>query len=259
MPVQMAIDAGAAEVVIVDISGEPEQKMLTGSENVKLRYVRSSYLFNEGIKQTLTFDPELSKEYMHCGYLDTLKTFHMLDGYTYYFKKGEKYNAKDYEPLCRDMFEQIYSCMPFEKRLEKMSRQSVVDHLNKNMMDPFRTFSNVTLCCEEAASMFGIDCRSEVYTMKKKKKKIIDALNQTVKKSEEEQGKTVMSRLTDTVPLLSMLEKEKLTSEIAYLLAKTDNEEALDSSRNELWIVGIAMPEIIASAVFCAAALRALN
>lgn len=251
MPIQMAIDAGAEEIVVIDISGNPETTVI--DETVRMHYIRSKFLFNDaGFKATLTFDSELSQEYMRCGYLDTLKEFGLLDGISYYFERGEKYNTKDYEPYCRFIFEDLYSCLPCEKKMEKMSREAVTKYMSREVLNPFKSNSNIIICCEAAASVFTLD-QKPVYTLKEISGDIDKAL---VFQKEKEAGENsdVFSQITEAVPLLGVFEKEKLLYDITVKLLKSVEEGKLsEKEKSKLWLIGITMPELISAAIFCAA------
>jgi len=258
MPLKMALNAGATEVVVVDISSAPDQMIV--NENATIRYIRSKALNNEGQLNTsrmLMFDKDLSKIYMEHAYLDTLKEFDMIDGYVYSFKKGEKYNMSQYEQESRERFKKLFCCLPCEGLVERMARENIVNYMGKCVENPFEHFSNTMLCSEAAATIFKIDPRV-IYSTQEFVSKILENFD-TAKKEKNKDGKIdSLMRIVDSGIIdgirhnLDMLEKRKIVIEITKLLISGKIDE---KQKNKIWLVGIAFPEIICASLFCAAAI----
>lgn len=92
LPINLAIEMGADEVIAVDLSsiGLKNKKF---EKDIKVDYIKTSNktLFS------INFDKDFSKQSMLMGYYDTLKHFNKLGGKTYTFKKKSLEN--NYEKI----------------------------------------------------------------------------------------------------------------------------------------------------------------
>ena len=86
MPINLAIDMGASEVIAVDLNvveiKQPPKK------NIKRTYI----VPNNKLGSFLIFDSKIAKQNIRYGYNDTLKAFGKLEGKKYSFKKGQLEN-----------------------------------------------------------------------------------------------------------------------------------------------------------------------
>ncbi|NCC86649.1 MAG: patatin-like phospholipase family protein [Clostridia bacterium] len=260
MPIKMALDAGATEVVVVDISSAPDQIIV--NDNATIRYIRSKALDNDGQLNTsrmLMFDKEISKRHMEQAYIDTLKQFDMLDGYVYSFKKGEKHNMSQYENESREIFKKIFCCLPFEGLVERRARENIINYIGKCVENPFEHFSNTMLCSEAAANIFKIDT-CEIYSTQEFVFKILDGFDVANKEKAKDGKIDSLINLIDSERIdgirhnLDMFEKRKIVVEITklLLLGKIDEKQ-----KNKIWLLGFAFPEIICASIFCAAVMSA--
>lgn len=257
MPIRMAIEAGATEIVVVDISSNPD--LMIVNDDATIHYIRSKALSGEGqfnMSKMLMFDKDLSKKYMAHAYLDTLKEFGALDGYLYAFEKGEKFKMRKYEEESGKLFKKIFCCLPCEGLVERMARESVTRYMNKCVENPFEQFSNTMLCEESAASIFKIDT-TVIYTAEKLAKLILDSLN-TVKNEKESMSESDPFARISEAKIISgikqnfdIFEERRMLVEITRLLFHDDIDI---KQKNIIWLVAIAFPELICSALFCAAA-----
>ncbi len=85
MPVNLAMERGAEEIVAVDLEAIGRQKAVHAKSGVKLRYIRSRW----DLGVFLLFDQEVAVRNMQLGYLDGLKEFGKLEGEAYAFRPGE--------------------------------------------------------------------------------------------------------------------------------------------------------------------------
>ena len=138
MPVQMAVNAGATEVAVVDISGGLSHQPTLRDDRALIHYIHNKRPFNNGQPGAmLLFDQEISRQNMRQGYLDTCKCFGLLDGSYYSFQKNEKYQTRAQEILCHRKFSQLFSALPSAARFERSGRQNVISHLEKTEEGPF--------------------------------------------------------------------------------------------------------------------------
>ena len=86
MPINLAIDMGASEVIAVDLNvveiKQPPKK------DIKITYIEP----NNKLGSFLIFDSKIAKQNIRYGYNDTLKAFGKLEGKKYSFKKGQLEN-----------------------------------------------------------------------------------------------------------------------------------------------------------------------
>lgn len=83
MPINMAIEMGAREVIAVDLESIGIKQDVK-YDNVKITYIRP----NNDIGSFLVFDKKLARRGIKYGYFDTLKVYNKLDGGRYTFKLG---------------------------------------------------------------------------------------------------------------------------------------------------------------------------
>ena len=84
MPVQMALDKGADEVIAVYLNavGLVDRKALQATPNLTL--IESKW----DLGSTLIFDTDNARRIMRLGYLDAMKAYHVFDGEYYTFARG---------------------------------------------------------------------------------------------------------------------------------------------------------------------------
>ncbi|MGN1413168.1 MAG: patatin-like phospholipase family protein [Anaerovoracaceae bacterium] len=84
MPIQMALDKGADEVIAVYLNavGIVDRKALQSTPNLTL--IESKW----DLGSTLIFDTDNARRIMRLGYLDAMKAYHVFDGEYYTFARG---------------------------------------------------------------------------------------------------------------------------------------------------------------------------
>ena len=96
IPIQLALDLGADEIIAVDL------KAIGLKKKVKDRSVPITYITPRcDLGSFLVFDKTLARRAMRLGYFDTLKTFHKLEGnyYTFYCGELKKLTHQYFEPF----------------------------------------------------------------------------------------------------------------------------------------------------------------
>ncbi|RPF47640.1 NTE family protein [Hydrogenoanaerobacterium saccharovorans] len=84
MPINLAIQRGADEIIAVDLEAIGRQKRVN-APGVKIRYIRSKW----DLGVFILFDKEAAKRNIELGYLDMMKAFGKLEGFAYPFYRGE--------------------------------------------------------------------------------------------------------------------------------------------------------------------------
>jgi len=106
MPINMAIEMGAKEIIAVDLEAIGIKKEVK-YDGVDITYIRP----RNDIGSFLVFDTGLAKRGIKYGYLDTMKVYKKLDGDKYTFKLGDldknyqKYSDK-FLKYCEDLFKE---------------------------------------------------------------------------------------------------------------------------------------------------------
>ncbi len=105
LPINLAIDMGADEVIAVDLSAIGIKQKVKNSD-VKIDYIKHSdkHMF------TLDFNPTTAKKNIKLGYNDTMKYYKKLEGNIYTFKKGDL--ERNYNKISNNyisLFKQILS------------------------------------------------------------------------------------------------------------------------------------------------------
>lgn len=85
IPISMAVDMGATEIVVVDLKSIGLVKKIKIPSDIKVTNITTSW----DLGALLMFDPDRAKRNIELGYLDGLKAFGLLDGEKYTFNKGQ--------------------------------------------------------------------------------------------------------------------------------------------------------------------------
>lgn len=93
VPINLAIEQGAEQVVAVDLDGIGFVREPVTEQGVEIVRIRSYW----DLGTVFEFDKNIFARNRRLGYYDTMKAFHELDGYYYTFARGEL--AKNYEAL----------------------------------------------------------------------------------------------------------------------------------------------------------------
>ncbi|MEG2311703.1 MAG: patatin-like phospholipase family protein, partial [Bacilli bacterium] len=83
LPLNLAIDLGATQIIAVDLDAVGIKKRVKNRE-VKITSISPT----NKLESFLMFDKNVTKKMIKFGYNDTLKAFNKLEGHTYTFKKG---------------------------------------------------------------------------------------------------------------------------------------------------------------------------
>ena len=256
MPIQMAIDAGAEDIVIINIGSSSGSK-LKDYEGIKFRYIVSKRPLTEKFGGMLMFDKETSLNHIKQGELDTYKAFDMLDGYYYSFKRFEKYKITPFEVYCSSKFEYIFSGLPNANRFEKNGRESILNHLRGYDDRPFEFNSNVLYCAEAAAEIFELNPR-DVYTMDSMNKLVLKNCTSLITEEYGEQVDILSEKLDKGISIdllklvLDNFDKKFL---LAYCLKLMLKNFLNPAEKRRLWAVADITPQTFCAALFCYASI----
>ena len=168
LPINLAIDLGATEVIAVDL------RAIGFKKNIKDKSVDITYITpNNKIGSFLVFDKAQAKKAIKLGYNDTMKTFKKLEGHKFTFKK---YNLiKNYNKYI-DKFEQNLNNIfnTEHKILNQIFKSDIFkDILNNKIL--YNNFNNIV---EYAGKIFNYD-ESNIYHIKSYNKGLLTALSNT--------------------------------------------------------------------------------
>lgn len=256
MPVKMAIEAGADEIVVINI-GKSAGAGYGETDNVSFKYISSKKPLNDVFGGMLMFDREISLSNIRQGELDAYKAFDMLDGYYYAFKKYEKYKITAFEPYCAERFDKVFSGLPSAGRVEKSGRESVLNYLRGYEDRPFEFNSNILYCAETAADIFGINAQVEY---------MLDELNELINQAAialitEEYGTKVedLSQRLDHGLSLDLIKIVANNFDKKFLLAYTLklllNKQMEYDDKKRLWLIADIMPQTFCAALYCCASI----
>lgn len=151
LPVKMAIDKGATDIIAVDLDafGVVKKEHFKRAERVK--YIRSYW----NLGPSLVFDRATIRRNIRLGYLDTLKTYDAYEGNAFTFLPG----------FCKEITAQLSCCLPLEEMLQKSGGgtfdqlflkgvQKIIKKRGRQKTDHFTT---ALVCAELAGELFGMD------------------------------------------------------------------------------------------------------
>lgn len=256
MPIQMALDRGAEEVVAVNIGKMPVQKLK--ENNAVIHYVHNKRPFNDGqFGSVAIFEKELSLNNIRQGYLDTCKAFNRFDGYYYTFEKYECYHVSTYEGVCAQKFNRIFSVLPSENRFDRIGRQNVIEMLQGFEQGPFETNNNVLGCAELAAEIFDFNPR-EIYTLQSLAENLILETTTLIADNSANSIAFITRQLDKglSFDLLKTIVKnwdKKLI--LGFSLQLLLEDELSQAQKRRLWLVASLMPDVFCAALFCCSAI----
>lgn len=258
IPVKMALDKGATEIVAVNIGSMGKaQNVETGSAVV--HYIQNKRPFNNGQRgSVMMFDKNISLQNIQLGYLDGLKEFGKLDGFYYSFHKGEAEKALFLEPVMRKKYRTVFSDLPASSKLEEAASESVKKHLGENTEFPLGINCGALACIEAAAEIFEINPRI-IYTVdticEMVEERFYEALNNQSADELISLAKTLDRGISFELmkTAVSGLDKKALTVYAAQILMHA---EISHSHMLRLWIIAALMPDVFCAAMFCYAYLQ---
>lgn len=127
LPINLAIDLGADEVIAVDLGAIGLVKPVK-NKNVKITYIRPK----NNLGSFLAFEKEYSRIAISLGYNDTMKIYGMLDGDNYAFKKGSlKRNFQRISSKFYKLLDKYYYNPLFKIKYKKLTGVNKEQEFNK--------------------------------------------------------------------------------------------------------------------------------
>ena len=169
MPINLAIDLGATEIIAVDL------RAIGFKKSIKDKTVDVTYIAPRNkIGSFLVFDKVQARKAIKLGYNDTMKTFNKLEGNKFTFRK---YNLiKNYNKYS-DKFEiklkEIFQTSKNKILIKLFQTETFKEFLNNKTL--YKNFNNLI---EEAGRIFNFD-ESNIYNIKSYNKGLLNALSNT--------------------------------------------------------------------------------
>lgn len=160
MPVQMALDKGADEVIAVYLNavGIVDRKALQATPNLTL--IESKW----DLGSTLIFDTDNARRIMRLGYLDAMKAYHVFDGEYYTFARGsfDKATLKMADAAAH-VFE-LDPCLIYTKERFLQALGDALENCGEDLEDAMKKYQSSDLPLTATVELL-----KEIHTMGNKK------------------------------------------------------------------------------------------
>ena len=168
LPINLAIDMGATEIIAVDLRAVGFKK------NIKDKSVDITYISPRNkIGSFLVFDKNQAKKSIKLGYNDTMKTFGKLEGNIFTFRKYnliKNYNKyiDNYEIKLNNLF----------KSNNKLLNQIFQSEIFKGLLNSKILYNNFNNIVEKAGKIFNFD-ESNIYNIRSYNRGLLTSLSNT--------------------------------------------------------------------------------
>lgn len=138
LPINLAIDMGADEIIAVDLGAIGLRKRAK-NKTIKTTYIKP----RNPLGSFFVFEKDLARRGVRLGYNDTMKTFNRLDGNKYTFKHGHlNYNYKQhgqrYNELLtsilgqkKNLLAQLLKATTYKNEIQVKDFTNIIEHLGK--------------------------------------------------------------------------------------------------------------------------------
>ena len=168
LPINLAIDMGADEIIAVDLSAIGIKQKVK-DEDVKIDYIKKD-LKKDFI---LDFNPDSARKNIRAGYNDTLKHFKKLDGKNYTFKKGDlNKNYKNISDYYIMLLKKILISDASKIKLTNILKNKRYKNIFLNIKQGKSLENEINSSLEYLGSLFGIDS-TYVYNIERFNRKLI--------------------------------------------------------------------------------------
>ncbi len=160
IPIRLALQMGATEIVAVDLAG-PGQVPKHKNPHVPIRYIRSYW----DLGPLLVFDPVHAKRNIRLGYLDTLKAYGELEGMAYAFRPGElQGNTRHVEQAAERVLYWLFPEFSGQGKLfDSFTRRNLIKTLKDHRCDSLNMGSAILAAAELAGEILRLS-PLEIYT-----------------------------------------------------------------------------------------------
>ncbi len=230
VPINMAIEHGATEIVAVDLDGVGFVKEPKNAKNIPITRINSYW----DLGAVFDFDKNVFARNRLLGYFDTLKAFGRLKGCYYTFSLGEQEKNRSALKIGIEQFERSISDIlrrPVAKTIKAVEKDIAIDFLSRA---DWKRNAPEMLC--RVAEICGV-----VYGLSPEKEYSFDEFNGELLKNYRSQPRLVLPekiQREDVKKLLSAvlqsLEPKKMSSAVTQLLQSGGHPEAVKILSNLL-------------------------
>ncbi|MEG0826720.1 MAG: patatin-like phospholipase family protein [Bacilli bacterium] len=150
MPINLAIEMGATEVIAVDLNSIGKEKKVS-NHNVPVTIIRP----RNDIGNFLIIEKKYARRAIELGYNDTLKAFEKLDGYFFTFKKNQLIN--NYNKYAKDFFDNLFNIINKKKLKSDLIIKIINKTSYKKILSGKNDVSEFNKVVEESGKIFGLD------------------------------------------------------------------------------------------------------
>lgn len=152
LPVKMAMEKGAADVIAVDLEAFGVVKKGILELIPRVTYIHSFW----NLGPTLVFDSHTMQHNIRLGYLDALKSYHVYEGCAFTFIQG----------FCKHVAGLLSDCLPLEALLKRGSGGFMLDQLFLGQLKNIYEEHGISepgdtdialVCAEVAGEVFGVE------------------------------------------------------------------------------------------------------
>lgn len=173
LPIRMAIDRGAERIIAVNMDAIGVVRREKAFASYDIRTIESYW----DLGSVLLFDPNSARQNMRLGYLDTMRSYGVYDGFAFAFVRGtivaavRRYYSGFYEMLSR---------LGFQSRKERFLPSIAYKKLEKRLFrrgvhSTVRGFALAGM--ESAAELLGLSV-STIYSLERFNHRLLDAYAQ---------------------------------------------------------------------------------
>lgn len=223
LPINMAIEHGAQEIVAVDLDGVGFVKEPKNTNNIPITRINSYW----DLGAVFDFDKNVFARNRLLGYFDAKKAFGKLEGCYYTFSKGEqeknrerlKNGIKPFEKSISDLLRR-----PIARTIKTVEKDTAIDFLSRS---DWNDSTSEMLC--RVAEICGV-----VYGVSPEKEYSFAEFNSTLLKKYHEQPRTFLHekfKHEDVKKLLAAvlqsLEPKRMSASVTQLLQSSYHQEAV--------------------------------
>ena len=162
LPINLAIDMGADEIIAVDLSAIGIKQKIK-DKAIKIDYIKNS----NKQKFTLDFDKETAKKNIKLGYNDTMKYYKKLDGEDFTFKKGNlNQNYNNISPYYIKLLKKILLSDEKKAKITEIIKNKRYENLFLNIKQGKKIDKEINNSIEYLGKLFDLE-KERIYSIEK--------------------------------------------------------------------------------------------
>ncbi|MEF9984262.1 MAG: patatin-like phospholipase family protein [Oscillospiraceae bacterium] len=236
LPIDMAIEMGANEVIAVDLEAIGNY-VASSYRDVPVRYIKSYW--NLGL--FLSFDKDRIKRNMQLGYFDLMRSYRMIEGTAYAFQIGEKeklfQNTLVFQKALNELFG--FSILDDAKSpIDRLLRSRIIKALNSKPKARANIREYAMRVVELAAENMDIS-PTKIYTVNEISNEIIKAYDEGsyISFKDIEQSLKEPKTITKLRTIIENYEKKEVISFIYKNLQRIFQQKEVDNNIKLLAVV----------------------